>query len=65
MAEKPTAVNTPAFVPAVVDVAALLTTGAAEGASKPAPVLELEIGGSSVWVWREAKIDLVTAAFAR
>ena len=61
MSEKLTAVNTPAFVPAVVDVAALPTAGAVEGASKPVPVLELEIGGSSVWVWREAEIDLVTA----
>ena len=62
MAEK-LALGAPAFVPAIVDdsVATLPTTGEAESASKPAPVLELEIGGSSVWVWREAEIDLVTA----
>ena len=42
-------------------VATLPVIGAAESASKPAPVLELKIGGSSVWVWREATIDLVTA----
>ena len=35
--------------------------GMVKNASKPAPVLELEISGSSVWVWREAEIDLVTA----
>lgn len=51
------------FVPAIVDdgLSALTVAGSAEVAGKPAPVLELEIGGSSVWVWHEAEIDLVTA----
>ena len=51
------------FVPAIADdgLSALTVAGSAEFASKPAPVLELEIGGSSVWVWHEAEIDLVMA----
>ncbi len=51
------------FVPAIVDTggSTLTARGGGEVVSKPAPVLELEIGGSSVWVWREAEIDLVTA----
>lgn len=54
--------DAPAFVPAVVvDAAALTSTSTGEAASRPAPVLELEVGGSSVRVWREAGVDLVTA----
>lgn len=51
------------FVRAVVadEVDAATMGKAGEIASKSAPVLELEIGGSSVWVWREAEADLVTA----
>ena len=52
----------PAFVSAVVDdrVAAAPTRNE-EVAVKPPPVLELEIDGSNVWVWRDAEIGLVTA----
>lgn len=55
-------VDAPAFVPAVIDDrGAASLTPTAEAAVKPPPVLELEIGGSSVWVWREADVGLVTA----
>ena len=62
MAEK-LAVEAPVFVPAVVDDGVVTQPAAVAltSESKPAPVLELEIGGSSVWIWREAQIDLVTA----
>jgi len=40
------------FVPAVVEPA---------DANVPRPVIELEIGGDSVWVWRDADVGLVTA----
>ena len=51
-----------AFVPAVIDDrVAAAPTRIEEVAVKPPPVIELEIGGSSVWVWREAEITLVTA----
>ena len=63
VAARQVTIDAPAFVPAIVDneIAASTATGTAEASSKPAPVLELEIGGSSVWIWREAKVELVTA----
>ena len=41
------------FVPAIVEHA---------DAGVPRPVIELEIGGDSMWVWRDADIGMVTAA---
>mgnify|MGYP000979014626 FL=1 len=40
------------FVPAIVERA---------DAEVPRPVIELDIGGDSVWVWRDADVSLVTA----
>lgn len=40
------------FVPALVERA---------DADVPRPVIELDIGGDSVWVWRDADVSLVTA----
>ena len=40
------------FVPAIVERA---------DADVPRPVIELDIGGDSVWVWRDADASLVTA----
>ena len=40
------------FVPAIVERA---------DADVPRPVIELDIGGDSVWVWRDADVSLVTA----
>ena len=51
------------FVPAVVDEDAGTSAAvcAEETVSKPAPILELDIDGSSVRVWSGAQADLVTA----
>jgi len=40
------------FVPAIVESA---------DANVPRPVIELDIGGDRVWVWRDADVGLVTA----
>ena len=40
------------FVPAIVEHAV---------ADVPRPVIELDIGGDSVWIWRDADVGLVTA----
>ena len=40
------------FVPAIVERA---------DADVPRPVIELDIGGDSVWIWRDADVSLVTA----
>ena len=54
-----------AFVPAVVEATAVKATPAepadAQAASVRPPIIELEIGGSSVWIWRGAEAALVTA----
>jgi transposase len=42
----------PAFVPAMVE---------RSNENPTRPVIELDIGGDSVWVWRDADADLVTA----
>ena len=55
-------VDAAAFVPAIVEGSiAPSPAPSTETVVKPQPVLELEIGGSSVWVWRDAEIELVTA----
>ena len=55
-------IDASAFVPVVIGGrVASATTPTIETGVKLPPVLELEIGGSSVWVWREAEVDLVTA----
>ena len=46
------AIDGPAFVPAIVERL---------DESPPRPVIELDIGGDSVWVWRDADVGLVTA----
>ena len=45
-------IDGPAFVPAIVERL---------DESPPRPVIELDIGGDSVWVWRDADVGLVTA----
>ena len=45
-------IDGPAFVPAIVERL---------DDSPPRPVIELDIGGDSVWVWRDADVGLVTA----
>jgi transposase len=57
--------TSPSFVPAVVDPA-LATTSSPDDVSNAAPaarppVIELDIGGDSVWIWREADAAMVTA----
>ena len=55
-------VDTAAFVPAIVEESITpLPAPNTETVVKPPPVLELEISGSSVWVRRDAEIELVTA----
>jgi transposase len=55
-------VDAAAFVPAIVEESiAPLPAPNTEMVVKPPPVLELEIDGSSVWVWGDAEIELVTA----
>lgn len=49
--------DTAPFVPAVVESAPELGCSAA----RAAPIIELEIGDSHVWVWPNAEIELVTA----
>lgn len=49
----------PAFVPAVVE-AAKPATPDSKTTSRP-PVIELDIEGDSVWIWRGADAGLVTA----
>jgi len=46
------AIDGPGFVPAIVERL---------DESPPRPVIELDIGGDSVWVWRDADVGLVTA----
>ena len=48
----PAALDDPTFVPAIVD---------RMEENAPRPVIELDIGGDSVWVWRDADVGLVTA----
>ena len=45
-------IDGPAFVPAIVERL---------DESPPRPVIELDIGGDSAWVWRDADVGLVTA----
>ena len=50
--EKAAIIEDLTFVPAIVERA---------DADAPRPVIELDIGGDSVWVWRDADVSLVTA----
>jgi transposase len=58
-------INAPPFVPAIVEPpsAPVKPTAQAEGeaaAARP-PIIELDVDGSSVWIWRGAETTMVTA----
>jgi transposase len=57
--------SAPPFVPAIVEAAsapATATTQAESGAAAARPpIIELDIDGSSVWIWRGAETTMVTA----
>jgi transposase len=58
-------VGTLPFVPVVVETPSAASPPAESIESKPAdarsPVIELDIAGSSVWIWRDAEAAMVTA----
>jgi transposase len=53
----------PAFVPAIAvnGVAAMRMPAPASKAESAAPVMEIEIGETHVWIWRDADIGMATA----
>ena len=55
----------PPFVPAIVDATDAGLLSAVQGRTEASPArphnIELEIEGSSVWIWREADAAMVTA----
>jgi transposase len=57
--------NAPTFVPAIVEAprapATPTTQAESEAAAARSPIIELDIDGSSVWIWREAEKTMVTA----
>jgi hypothetical protein len=65
--------NAPSFVPAVIDVANQSSAAAPnieakdEASELPLPrphAIELDVDGTSVWIWREADVAMVTAIIA-
>ncbi len=57
--------DTPPFVPAIAEARRGPVTPATEAESEAAaarsPIIELDVGGSSVWIWRGAETTMVTA----
>jgi transposase len=57
--------NTPPFVPAIVEAPSAPATPATQAesgtAAARAPIIELDVDGSSVWIWRGAETTMVTA----
>jgi len=54
----------PPFAPVVVETLRMAAPTAESAESKPAarpPVIELDVEGSSVWIWPGAKVTMVTA----
>jgi transposase len=58
-------INAPAFVPAVVEPPSSPVKPAAQAESEAAaarpPIIELDIEGSSVWIWGGADLAMVTS----
>ena len=56
--------NAPAFIPAMVEAPSGAATPTPQTKSDTAarpPIIELDIDGSSVWIWRGAETTMVTA----
>jgi transposase len=57
--------SAPRFVPAIVEAPSAPATPATQAESKATaarpPIIELDIDGSSVWIWRGAETTMVTA----
>lgn len=67
-ARRKVAVSDEPFAPIVVEhhgaAPAALTSQSMHAAARPQPpshVIELDIGGANVWIWREAPVGMVTA----
>ena len=57
--------DAPPFVPAIVEApgapATLRSLAESEAVAAQPPIIELDIGGSSVWIWRGADAAMVTS----
>ena len=52
--------TSPPFVPAIVEDG-VMADHAPKAETSTAPVVEIEIGGAHVWIWRDADIGMATA----